>query len=48
MNNAEHLEEIFGKAVEHGYMPQEVKDMQIKVVKPYYENIPASAIREVN
>ncbi|ETT36818.1 nitroreductase family protein [Paenibacillus sp. BGI2013] len=48
MKNAEHMEEIFGKAVELGYMPQEVKDMQLSKVLPYYENMPASAIREVN
>lgn len=48
MNNAEYLDEIFGKAVELGYMPQDVKDMQLKAVKPYYENLPAAALRDVN
>ncbi|WP_440118543.1 nitroreductase family protein [Paenibacillus sp. QZ-Y1] len=48
MNNAEYLEEIFSKSVEHGFMPQEVKDQQVQFVKPYYENIPTSALRDVN
>ncbi|MFC9707661.1 nitroreductase family protein [Paenibacillus sp. NPDC056933] len=48
MNNAEHMDEIFSKAVELGYMPQEVKDMQMKAVKPHYDNMPASALRDVN
>lgn len=48
MNNGEYMEEIFGKAVEHGYMPQEIKDMQMKAVKPYYENISRADLRDVN
>ncbi|MCW3792463.1 nitroreductase family protein [Paenibacillus sp. LS1] len=48
MNNAEYLEEIFSKAVEHGYMPQEVKDAQVQFVKPYYDNMPAADLRDVN
>ncbi|MCM3173340.1 MULTISPECIES: nitroreductase family protein [Paenibacillus] len=48
MNNVEHLEEIFSKAVEHGFMPQDVKDQQVKFVKPYYDNMPAAALRDVN
>ncbi|MNM83384.1 putative NAD(P)H nitroreductase YodC [compost metagenome] len=48
MNNAEYIEEIFGKAVELGYMPQEIKDMQMNVVKPYYENISKADLRDVN
>ncbi|WP_339303165.1 nitroreductase family protein [Paenibacillus sp. FSL R5-0519] len=48
MNNAEYLEEIFSKAVEHGFMPQEVKDAQVQFVKPYYDNMPASDLRDVN
>ncbi|KAF4325453.1 hypothetical protein G195_000939 [Phytophthora kernoviae 00238/432] len=48
MNNAEHMDEIFSKAVELGYMPQEVKDMQMQAVKPYYVTMPASALRDVN
>ncbi|MBB6019090.1 nitroreductase [Paenibacillus sp. JGP012] len=48
MNNGEYLEEIFGKAVEHGFMPKEVAEQQVKVVKPYYDNMPASDLRDVN
>ncbi|OMF16932.1 nitroreductase family protein [Paenibacillus amylolyticus] len=48
MNNAEYLEEIFSKAVEHGFMPQEVKDAQVQFVKPYYDNMPAADLRDVN
>ncbi|WP_366249406.1 nitroreductase family protein [Terribacillus aidingensis] len=29
MNNLDYLEEIYGKAVEHGLMPKEVKDQQV-------------------
>lgn len=48
MNNVEYMDEIFGKAVELGYMPQEVKDMQLSAVKPYYNNLPANVLRDVN
>ncbi|WP_312116674.1 nitroreductase family protein [Brevibacillus reuszeri] len=48
MNNVEYMDEIFGKAVELGYMPQEVKDMQLSAVKPYYNNLPPAVLRDVN
>ncbi|WP_433752448.1 nitroreductase family protein [Paenibacillus amylolyticus] len=48
MNNAEYLEEIFSKAVEHGYMPQDIAEQQVKFVKPYYDNMPAADLRDVN
>ncbi|MGE6573955.1 nitroreductase family protein [Paenibacillus xylanexedens] len=48
MNNGEYLEEIFGKAVEHGFMPQDIAEQQVKFVKPYYDNIPAADLRDVN
>ncbi|ULO04986.1 nitroreductase family protein [Paenibacillus sp. 19GGS1-52] len=47
-NNIEYMDEIFGKAVELGYMPQEIMDMQLKQVKPYYANMSASDLRDVN
>jgi len=47
-NNVEYMDEIFTKSVELGYMPQEIKDMQLQQVKPYYENIAASDLRDVN
>lgn len=48
MNNGEYMEEIFGKAVELGYMPQEIKEMQMNAFKPYYENISTADLRDVN
>ncbi|MEW9698415.1 nitroreductase family protein [Paenibacillus sp. SI8] len=47
MNNFQYAEEIFGKAVELGYMPQEVKDMQMKAFTPYYANISDADMRDV-
>ncbi|WP_405104405.1 nitroreductase family protein [Paenibacillus sp. FSL K6-1217] len=47
-NNVEYMDEIFGKAVELGYMPREVMEMQLQQVKPYYANISASELRDVN
>ncbi|MEK3668782.1 MULTISPECIES: nitroreductase family protein [unclassified Paenibacillus] len=47
-NNIEYIEEIFGKSVELGYMPSDVKDMQLQQVKPYYAGISASELRDVN
>lgn len=48
MNNAAYMDEIFGKAVELGYMPEEVKDMQLQAVKPYYANLSVADLRDVN
>lgn len=47
-NNVEYMDEIFGKAVELGYMPREVMDMQLQQVKPYYAKISASELRDMN
>lgn len=47
-NNVEYIDEIFGKAVELGYMPSDVRDMQMQQVKPYYEKITAAEMRDVN
>lgn len=47
-NNVEYMDEIFGKAVELGYMPREVMNMQMQQVKPYYEKITAAEMRDVN
>ncbi|MFD2701092.1 nitroreductase family protein [Paenibacillus shunpengii] len=47
MNNFDYAEEIYGKAVELGYMPQEVKDMQLGAFKPMYENMSDEAMREI-
>ncbi len=47
-NNIEYIDEIFGKAVEHGYMPQDIMDMQLQQTKSYYANISASDLRDMN
>ncbi|USB32311.1 nitroreductase family protein [Paenibacillus sp. YPG26] len=48
MNNGEYMDEIFGKAVELGYMPQEIKEMQMNAFRPYYETISRADLRDVN
>ncbi|MNB91297.1 putative NAD(P)H nitroreductase YodC [compost metagenome] len=47
-NNTEFIDDIFAKSVELGYMPQEVMDMQLQQVKPYYANMSAAELRDVN
>ncbi|PRR94828.1 nitroreductase family protein [Bacillus atrophaeus] len=46
MNNADYLEKIYSKAVELGYMPQEVKDRQIAALTAHFEKLPAQVNRE--
>lgn len=46
MNNADYLEDIYSKAVELGYMPQEVKDRQMKALMAHFEQLPAQVNRE--
>lgn len=47
MNSFDYAEEIYGNAVELGYMPQEVKDMQLGAFKPMYENMSDQAMRDI-
>ena len=47
-NNVEYMDEIYGKAVELGYMPEDIKDMQLQQAKPYYASLAASDLRDVN
>ncbi|WP_342438703.1 nitroreductase family protein [Paenibacillus sp. FSL L8-0436] len=47
-NNIEYIDEIFSKAVELGYMPQDIMDMQLQVAKPYYASMSTSDLRDVN
>jgi len=47
MNNFEYAEEIFRKAVELGYMPHEIKEQQLQVITPIYENMPEADMRDV-
>ncbi|MEC1635027.1 nitroreductase family protein [Bacillus mojavensis] len=46
MNNADYLADIYSKAVELGYMPQEVKDRQIAALTAHFEKLPAQVNRE--
>ena len=46
MNNDDYLEEIYSKAVELGYMPQEVKDRQIAALTAHFEKLPEQVNRE--
>lgn len=46
MNNFDYAEEIFGKAVELGYMPKELKEYQLNAFKPHYESISETDMRE--
>ncbi|WP_175638419.1 nitroreductase family protein [Metabacillus schmidteae] len=46
MNNLDYLEEIYGKAVEHGLMPQEVKDQQVPSIRNLLSSITEQANRE--
>jgi nitroreductase len=47
-DNIEYIDEIFGKAVELGYMPRDVMDMQLQQAKPYYAGMASSDLRDVN
>ncbi|WP_169090792.1 nitroreductase family protein [Paenibacillus sp. PL91] len=47
-NNIEYMDEIFNKAVELGYMPQDIKDMQLQQARPYYASLTPSALRDIN
>ncbi|WP_368657824.1 nitroreductase family protein [Metabacillus halosaccharovorans] len=46
MNNLDYLEEIYSKAVEHGLMPQEVKDQQVPSIRNLLSAITEQANRE--
>lgn len=45
--NFDYAEEIYGKAVEHGYMPEEVKEFQLNYFKPLYEGISAEQLKDI-
>ena len=48
MNNFEYLEEIYEKAAELGYMPNEVKEQQMNAIGQFYKVMPESALRDTN
>jgi len=45
-NNFDFAEEIYSKAVELGYMPQEVKDAQLNAFAPMYANISEDEMKD--
>lgn len=47
-NNVEYMDEIFNKSVELGYMPQEIKDMQLQQARSYYASLAPPALRDIN
>ncbi|OCT11876.1 NAD(P)H nitroreductase [Paenibacillus pectinilyticus] len=46
-NNFANGEEIYSKSVELGYMPADVKEMQMGKLKAYFENVPAAVMHDV-
>lgn len=46
-NNFDYAEEIYGKAVEHGYMPQEVKEFQLNYFKPMYDELSDEKMKDI-
>jgi nitroreductase len=47
LNNFDNAEEIYGQAVEKGFMPLEVKEQILKAFSGYYENISREEMKEV-
>lgn len=47
LNNIEYAEEIYGKAVELGYMPEEVKEFQVGYFKPLYEGMSKEQMKDI-
>jgi nitroreductase len=47
LNNFDNAEEIYGKAVENGFMPLEVKEQILKAFSGYYENISREEMKDV-
>ncbi len=47
MKNIEYAEEIYGKAVELGYMPQDVMQAQLDYFKPAYENASYDKMKDI-
>ncbi|WP_142825898.1 nitroreductase family protein [Planococcus soli] len=45
--NFDYAEEIYGKAVEHGFMPEEVKEFQLNYFKPLYEGISDEQMKDI-
>ncbi|AOV07390.1 nitroreductase family protein [Sporosarcina ureilytica] len=47
LNNFDYAEEIYGTAVELGYMPQEVKEAQLNFLTPLYENLTDEQMKDI-
>ncbi|MEK4359891.1 nitroreductase family protein [Paenibacillus sp. FSL M7-1455] len=47
-NNIEYIDEIYGKAVELGYMPPDIMESNLQQAKSYYANISPSDLRDMN
>jgi nitroreductase len=47
MKCIEYAEEIYAQSVEHGYMPQEVKEKLVPSFTSMYENLPEQSMRDV-
>ncbi|ANU22521.1 nitroreductase family protein [Planococcus donghaensis] len=47
LKNIEYGEEIYGKAVELGYMPADVMRAQLDYFKPAYENAPYDTMKDI-
>ncbi|WP_068776560.1 nitroreductase family protein [Paenibacillus sp. FJAT-26967] len=45
-NSFDYAEEIYGKSVELGYMPAEIKEMQLNAFKPIYAGMPEANLRD--
>lgn len=46
--NIAYMDEIFSKSVELGYMPQDIKEMQMQQAQPYYASMSPSDLRDMN
>lgn len=46
--NIAYMDEIFSKSAELGYMPQDIKEMQMQQAKPYYASMSPSELRDMN
>lgn len=47
MKSIEKADEIYGKSVELGYMPEDVKEKLLSSIKPLYEKLPDQTMRDI-
>ncbi|RLQ97448.1 nitroreductase family protein [Falsibacillus albus] len=48
MNSIEYIDEIYGQAVEKGYMPAEVRDQQVPAIKGLFETMTTDQLKDMN